>query len=51
MSMMNLSANMDLRNTKINCLAKANYGFEIICPPAKAGGNSNGGKTINRNGF
>ncbi|MEZ4901721.1 MAG: hypothetical protein R2822_08185 [Spirosomataceae bacterium] len=52
--MMNLLSNMDLRSTKDNILAKANDGFEFICPPSKDGGNSdggnsNGGNSLNRN--
>ena len=37
---MNLLANMDLQNTKIKILAKANYEIKFIYSPAKAGGNS-----------
>ena len=39
--MMNLSENMDLKNLR-NSLAKAQWHFEFILPPAKAGGNSKG---------
>ena len=48
--MMNLLANMDLRNTKI--LAKAN-GIELYYPPDKSGGNSKseGNSKLNINGF
>jgi hypothetical protein len=45
---------MDLQNIKIKILAKANNGFEFICPPAKAGGNSmnmNMDLTHSRKGF
>jgi hypothetical protein len=31
---------MDLKNIKINYLAKANFVFAIISPPDKSGGNS-----------
>ncbi len=43
MNMRILLANMDLRNLMDNCLAKANNGINILCPPAEAGGNSNAG--------
>lgn len=33
--MMNLSANMDLKNIKDNILAKANNGNELFYPPDK----------------
>lgn len=46
--MMSLLANMDLRDFKIENLAKANYGIEFIVPPSKDGGNSDGGN-LNRN--
>ena len=43
MNMRILLANMDLKNLMDNCLAKANDGIDILCPPpAKAGGNSGG---------
>lgn len=51
--MMSLLANMDLRDFKIENLAKANYGIEFIVPPSKDGGNSDGGNSdggnLNRN--
>ena len=49
--MMNLLANMDLKNIKIESLAKAYFEIEFIVPPAKAGGNSGGnsGGNLNRN--
>lgn len=46
--MMSLLANMDLRDFKIENLAKANYGIEFIVPPSKDGGNSDRGN-LNRN--
>ena len=36
--MMNLLANMDLKNIRINNLAKAKNDFEFCCPPSKDGG-------------
>ena len=50
--MMNLSANMDLRDIKINILAKAHYVYTFFIPPDKSGGNSKSGgksKFMNRN--
>ena len=40
--MMSLSANMDLRNSRINYLAKAKMDFDFSIPPSKDGGNSDG---------
>jgi hypothetical protein len=51
--MMNLLANMDLKNIRINNLAKAKNDFEFCCPPSKDGGISDGGISdggnLNRN--
>ena len=43
--MMNLLANMDLKNIKIENLAKAKNDFEFCWPPSEDGGNSNGGNS------
>ncbi|MBS1488951.1 MAG: hypothetical protein JSS93_00310 [Bacteroidetes bacterium] len=40
---------MGLKDIKINCLAKANNGFEFCCPPSEDGGNSKDGGNLNRN--
>ena len=40
--MMNLLADMDLKNIKIENLAKAKNDFEFCWPPSEDGGNSNG---------
>lgn len=45
--MMNLSANMDLKNIKDNILAKANNGNELFYPPDKPGGNAKSGGNAN----
>lgn len=52
--MMNLLADMDLKNIKIENLAKAKNDFEFCWPPSEDGGNSDGGNSkagelLNRN--
>ncbi len=46
--MMNLLANMVLKNLVDSILAKANYRIEFIVSPAKAGGNSKDGGILNQ---
>ena len=43
--MMNLLADMDLKNIKIENLAKAKNDFEFCWPPSEDGGNSDGGNS------